>query len=293
MFFFTSINGDYTSNLILKNTLWGMRAKCCWEPTVGPTGSENNLVRIAQAVRCWTGTQVYMRLCASRFSRVQLCATVWTVACQAPLCMGFSRHEYWPPPGDLPYPWIKFVSLRSPALAGGIFTTSATWESYILDCKSSVRPRKSLLPFFFFLAGKSCILPPLSPTSDTVTGNGSTDGKGEERLNWRELKIFSAEGKQKKKKGKELWVRPQSYWVLGKVGCLHPSMAVWRVKGCLAFLEGGIKVCVGGQQKWVYMQSGWEKLRRKNYYRKVETEDGKEFKSTLEARQKDIIMETF
>lgn len=52
-------------------------------------------------------------------------------------------------------------------------------------------------------------------------------------------------------------------------------------------------MCVGGQQKWVYMQSGWEKLRRKNYYRKVETEDGKEFKSTLEARQKDIIMETF
>ena len=85
----------------------------------------------------------------SRFSRVQLCATLWTVACQAPLSMGFSREEYWPPPGDLPYPWIRLVSLRSPALAGGIFTTSATWETYILDCKSSVRPRKSLLPFFF------------------------------------------------------------------------------------------------------------------------------------------------
>ena len=43
----------------------------------------------------------------SRFSRVQLFGTLWTVTCQAPLSMGFSRQEYWswllcPPPGDLP-----------------------------------------------------------------------------------------------------------------------------------------------------------------------------------------------
>ena len=30
----------------------------------------------------------------SHFSRVQLCATLWTVARQAPLSMGFSRQEY-------------------------------------------------------------------------------------------------------------------------------------------------------------------------------------------------------
>ena len=40
-------------------------------------------------------------------SRVQLFATPWTVACQAPLSMGFSRQEYWsrlpfPSSGDLP-----------------------------------------------------------------------------------------------------------------------------------------------------------------------------------------------
>ena len=34
-----------------------------------------------------------------------------------------------PPPGDLPDPGIKLVSLMSPALAGGFFTTSATWEA--------------------------------------------------------------------------------------------------------------------------------------------------------------------
>ena len=31
----------------------------------------------------------------SHFNRVQLFATLWTVACQAPLSMGFSRQEYW------------------------------------------------------------------------------------------------------------------------------------------------------------------------------------------------------
>ena len=48
--------------------------------------------------------------------------------------MGLSRQEYWselpcPPPGDFPNPGIKPVSLRSSALAGGFFTTSATWEA--------------------------------------------------------------------------------------------------------------------------------------------------------------------
>ena len=59
---------------------------------------------------------------------VQLFATPWTVARQAPLSVGFSSQEYWsgllfPPPGDLPDPGIEPVSLVSPALAGRFFTT--------------------------------------------------------------------------------------------------------------------------------------------------------------------------
>ena len=55
----------------------------------------------------------------------------WTVAWQAPLSMGFPRKEYWSeltflPPGDLPDLGIEPLSLMSPALAGGFFTTSAT-----------------------------------------------------------------------------------------------------------------------------------------------------------------------
>ena len=71
----------------------------------------------------------------SCFSHVQLFATPWTVACQAPLSMAFSRQEYWsrspcPPPGDLPNPGMEPVSLMSPALPHWLFfTTSTTWEA--------------------------------------------------------------------------------------------------------------------------------------------------------------------
>ena len=67
----------------------------------------------------------------SRFSHVRLFVTV---AHQAPLSLGFSRQQYWsglpfPPAGDLPNPGIKPRSLTSPVLAGGLFTTSATWKA--------------------------------------------------------------------------------------------------------------------------------------------------------------------
>ena len=58
-------------------------------------------------------------------SHVWLFMTPWTVACPAPLSMGFPRQEYmsglpFNPPGDLPNPGFE---LTSPALAGGFFTT--------------------------------------------------------------------------------------------------------------------------------------------------------------------------
>ena len=60
---------------------------------------------------------VCVRVCES-LSRVQLFATLWTVAYQAPLSMKFSRPAHWnelpfSPPGDLPNPGIE---PRSPAL---------------------------------------------------------------------------------------------------------------------------------------------------------------------------------
>ena len=71
------------------------------------------------------------------FSHVQLFVTLWTVARQAPLTMGFSRQKYWRglpvlPSGDLPDPGTELTSLKSlmsPALVDGFFTTGITWEA--------------------------------------------------------------------------------------------------------------------------------------------------------------------
>ena len=63
-------------------------------------------------------------------------AKPWTVARQAPLFMGFSRQEQQgglpcPPPGYLPNPGTEPTYLMSPPLAGGFFTSSATWEAHV------------------------------------------------------------------------------------------------------------------------------------------------------------------
>ena len=73
-------------------------------------------------------------LVLNHFHCVQLFATLWTIARQAPLSMGFSRQEHWsglscPPLGDLPYTGIQLMSLMSPTWAGGFFTIITTWEA--------------------------------------------------------------------------------------------------------------------------------------------------------------------
>ena len=76
-------------------------------------------------------------------SHVWLCVTLWIIALQAPLSMGFSRQEYWsglpwPSPGDLPDTGIEPLSLMSPALAGKFFTASTTWEASFSSELSSI-----------------------------------------------------------------------------------------------------------------------------------------------------------
>ena len=65
----------------------------------------------------------------SRFSSVQLFATIWIVACQVPLSMEFSRQEYWnellcPPAGDLP----------NPRTEPGFPLKNFLFPLYIIDC---------------------------------------------------------------------------------------------------------------------------------------------------------------
>ena len=72
----------------------------------------------------------------SCFSCVQLIMTLWTVAHQAPMSIGFSGEEYWsglpcPPPWDLPNTGIEPVSLMPPALAGGFFPLAPPGKSQV------------------------------------------------------------------------------------------------------------------------------------------------------------------
>ena len=60
--------------------------------------------RCYQRKSCWKtifATSLLLLLLLSRFSHVQLCATQWTAAHQAPLSLGFSRQEHW---SGLPFP---------------------------------------------------------------------------------------------------------------------------------------------------------------------------------------------
>ena len=75
---------------------------------------------------------VCVRVRAHMLSQVQLFATPWTVTCQAPLSMEFSRQEYW---SGLPFPTPRGlpnlgIESASPTLAGGFFFNHcATWEA--------------------------------------------------------------------------------------------------------------------------------------------------------------------
>ena len=84
-----------------------------WQSRVLTAGPPGNVL----CVWIW----VYVCICVlSRFSHVWLFESLWTVAHQAPLSMGFSSQEYWsglpcPSPGDLPNPRIEPASLPSPS----------------------------------------------------------------------------------------------------------------------------------------------------------------------------------
>ena len=127
---------------------------CLWVVSKGGFSAMINITSYGQQA---------MHVCMqSSFSCVWLFATLWTIAHQAPLSMGFSRQEYWsglpcPPPGTLPDPGIEPVSLMSPALAGRFSTTSTTWEAQhaIIICKWD-------LHFFLFF----CLVISHSPLND-------------------------------------------------------------------------------------------------------------------------------
>ena len=110
---------------ILSSALWEyVFTKCFLIPEI-PIDFKGGSNKILFVLKQWwyNGSCVHAKL----LSHVQLFVTLWTVAHQASLSMGFSRQEYWsglpcPPPGDFSQPrdWI-YVSCGS-CIAGWFFT---------------------------------------------------------------------------------------------------------------------------------------------------------------------------
>ena len=86
-------------------------------------------------------------------SGVQLFATPWTIACQAPLSTEFSKQEYcsgmpFPTPGGLPNPGTKPTSPASPASAGGFFYHLRHLGSPTMNNYSAIKKKKKeRMPF--------------------------------------------------------------------------------------------------------------------------------------------------
>ena len=85
-------------------------------------------------------------------SCLTLATSPWTVACQAPLSMGFSRQEYWsgspfPSPGDLPDPGIELTSsaLQADTLSAEPTGKIASVESQHLYLSKAMAPHANTL----------------------------------------------------------------------------------------------------------------------------------------------------
>ena len=109
----------------------------------------------------------------SCFSHVQLFATAWSVALQAPLSMGLSKKEYWSglpcaPPRDFPDPGIEPAS-HVFCIGGRLFTIWATRETH----------QKSWLPWWLSGKDSSCqCRRHRRPRFDTWVGKISGEGHG-------------------------------------------------------------------------------------------------------------------
>ena len=108
-------------------------------------------------------------------SHVCLFVTLWTVACQAPLSMGFSRQEYWsglpfPSPGDLPNPEIE---PGSPALQADALSSEPPGKPQQRDSESEV--------------AQSCLT--LSNPMDCSQPHGLQPAKGRTNFKLRNVKL--------------------------------------------------------------------------------------------------------
>ena len=100
-------------------------------------------------------------------------ATLWTIAHQAPMSMGFSRQDYWsrlpsPLPGNLPDPGIEPASPVFPALQVYSLPAGAIREAwYCIGCAQSLLPPQAVPPKLVVSAVSLPWTPSTSPMAGT------------------------------------------------------------------------------------------------------------------------------
>ena len=103
-----------------------------FEPTLGGSEGQGSLVCSSP----WDPvSKVRHDLSNEQEVRSNSFVTPWTVACQAPLSMGFPRQEYWselpfPSPGDLPDQGLNPGLLQVSCIAGRFFTAAPPGKLY-------------------------------------------------------------------------------------------------------------------------------------------------------------------
>ena len=124
--------------LSIYNSLYPLIPNCQFfpPPRLSPLAT-TSLLWCLWVFFCFVDRFIYVIFCAcmlSHFSYVWLFAILCTIACQAPLSMGFSRQEYWsglpcPSSGDLPDPGIESISPVVPTLQVDSLPLSQ-WEAH-------------------------------------------------------------------------------------------------------------------------------------------------------------------
>ena len=106
------------------------------ESLIGQTTWESNSTLHFPGCKTLTSECVHAKLPPPTLCDLRLFVSCDHIDCslQGPLSMGFSRQKHWsvlpfPTPGNLPNGGIEPVSLKSPELADGFFTNSATWKA--------------------------------------------------------------------------------------------------------------------------------------------------------------------
>ena len=112
---------------------------------------------------------------------VQLCLTLWNIACQSPVSMGFSRQEHWSgllclPQGDPPDPGME---AGSPALQG-LLQRWATREALLRVCLSLTNP----VEYWGFACQMLQSHPTLCDPMDCSTPGSSVPGISQGKNTW-------------------------------------------------------------------------------------------------------------